>query len=54
MYIGLHVRYPAFCPIVMKLEWTDGRTDRHDEANSRFFEILRRNLKTLRGAHTMY
>jgi len=34
---------------------TDGKTDRHDEANSRFlFAILRALLKSLHSAHRIY
>jgi len=33
---------------------TDGRTDRQDEANSRFFAILRTRLKFPHSAHTVY
>jgi len=35
-------------PVVAELFHADGQTDRHDEANNRFFAILRMCLKTNR------
>ena len=34
------------CPVVAELLHADGRTGRHDEANSRFFAIWRTRLKS--------
>jgi hypothetical protein len=33
-------------PVGAELFHANGRTDKHDEANSRFFAILRKGLKT--------
>ena len=46
-YIKIHPGEPS-CSM-----WTEGETDRHDEANSRYSQILRRRLKITRRRVTV-
>ena len=48
---GTHIQnFRKFCPVEAKFFHADRRTDRHDVADSRFFETLRTRLKKIRNS----
>ena len=51
IFEGTHIQnFRKFCPVEAKFFHADRRTDRHDVADSRFFETLRTRLKKIRNS----